>query len=445
MYSLHVSLILFAMVFTGAARAVAVKIFYQMGFEKPFFVNILFHLSGLPAFAVYLICSRHKQGTVHDGRIGQSISDNQDERHDLESNDGEHQHPSSASSMVNVESKTNLSLNVMHQQQLPSSASANDVADGMQQPIRSKNLLTMGSQTGLTQESHRAAAALVNCFPSYFYLIFIGVLDFVAYLLSWSSFLWLDASVTEMLLNGLQLIFTAVAARTIRKRQISNFRWFGVFIVTSGLVVIGVSHVIGEKKMGDSGNSVTIHEQAVGISLCIGAGIMGAALLVFEELLVQEGGYSPLIVLSNEGLWGLLFGLILYYPLSPVLFDEDPKETWQTLAESTVKTIMAVVLVIIFTFTGIASLYATAVTSSMTRNIWQHLRAIPVWAMGLLFYYGITSTENHSFPTSNGRPLGEPFLLPYSLIVLGGFLVMTIGIYTYYLEPSKQIRPEEEQ
>jgi hypothetical protein len=44
-----------AMVITGAMRSVAVKIFFQMGFEKPYFVTMLFHIAGLPAFVVHYL------------------------------------------------------------------------------------------------------------------------------------------------------------------------------------------------------------------------------------------------------------------------------------------------------------------------------------------------------------------------------------------------------
>lgn len=55
MYSVKVPFIIAAMVITGAMRSVAVKIFFQMGFEKPYFVTMLFHIAGLPAFVVHYL------------------------------------------------------------------------------------------------------------------------------------------------------------------------------------------------------------------------------------------------------------------------------------------------------------------------------------------------------------------------------------------------------
>jgi len=43
-YSKRVLAALLLMIITGGARGVCVKIFYQLGFEKPVFVTILFLL-----------------------------------------------------------------------------------------------------------------------------------------------------------------------------------------------------------------------------------------------------------------------------------------------------------------------------------------------------------------------------------------------------------------
>ena len=58
-YSANLWFVLIALIMTGAMRTVAVKILFQMDLEAPFFVTILFHIAGLPAFAfhyLYLYC-----------------------------------------------------------------------------------------------------------------------------------------------------------------------------------------------------------------------------------------------------------------------------------------------------------------------------------------------------------------------------------------------------
>lgn len=190
----------------------------------------------------------------------------------------------------------------------------------------------------------------------------------------------LQASVAEMLLNGLELVLSAVAALVIRKRKISRSRWLGVLIVTVGLIVIGVADLLSD---GEEGSS-DVAGRVIGIVLCIAVAFVATLLAMVEELMTQEEGYAALIVMGNEGLWGTLFGLAMYYPVSP-LFGESPSETWDT--DSTWKTTYAAMLVCLFCTAGMANIYSISTTSSMTRNIWRHLSTIPVWATGLVVYY----------------------------------------------------------
>jgi hypothetical protein len=67
---------------------------------------------------------------------------------------------------------------------------------------------------------------------------------------------------------------------------------------------------------------------------------------------------------------------------------------------------------------GMFSILGTAVTSSMTRNMWKNFRGLVVWIAALIIYYAIGDED-----------LGEPWL---SFMILGGFSVMLIALYVYY-------------
>ena len=55
MHSCKASAILIAMIVTGAARSVAVQLFFQIGFTQPLFVTLLYLLGQSLALAVYSV------------------------------------------------------------------------------------------------------------------------------------------------------------------------------------------------------------------------------------------------------------------------------------------------------------------------------------------------------------------------------------------------------
>jgi hypothetical protein len=85
-----------------------------------------------------------------------------------------------------------------------------------------------------------------------------------------------------------------------------------------------------------------------------------------------------------EGLFGLGFGLLLYWPLASV-FGEDLNNTWGTLTDSEFNTLCVIFMPFLFTLTGIFNIMATGATSSsMTRNVWRNMED----SIGLDFFFG---------------------------------------------------------
>ena len=90
---------------------------------------------------------------------------------------------------------------------------------------------------------------------------------------------------------------------------------------------------------------------------------------IAEELFMQEGEFPATLLLGMEGVFGLIFGLILYFPLASIL-GENRSETVEQLKEAKIAG-FAVGFTLLVTITGIFNIMATAVTSSMTRNVWK--------------------------------------------------------------------------
>merc|ERR1712025_766722 len=116
-----------------------------------------------------------------------------------------------------------------------------------------------------------------------------------------------------------------------------------------------------------------------------------------------------------EGLFGLVFGVPIYL----FFFSED-------ISFSKFNLEYEFWLALLVLVTGILNIHTTEVTSSMTRNVWKQFRIILVWILGLSVYY-IGSGDR-----LGELRLGEPWVFPGSVFVLGGFSVILTGVYFYY-------------
>jgi drug/metabolite transporter (DMT)-like permease len=239
--------------------------------------------------------------------------------------------------------------------------------------------------------------------------------------LRWGSLSYVAASICDMLMTGSELVLSVIAARVIRKRQISPSRWAGVAVVTVGLLIIRAADVLDSdaemKTMNEQDAAQLKKEHFIGAILIIGQSVTAVCQDMSEELFLHEADFPATLLLGMEGMFGLFFGFPLYLKYAP----ETLSETWATLQSSALKKNYVMGLVCLFTFTGIFNIMATGVTSSMTRNMWKNFRTIFVWTLGLIIYYAWGNAA-----------LGEAWVFPDSFYTLIGFLCMLSGIYIYY-------------
>ncbi len=133
---------------------------------------------------------------------------------------------------------------------------------------------------------------------------------------------------------------------------------------------------------------------------------------------MQEGGLPPALLMGMEGLYGLVFGLVFYTPIEPLL-GEQPSDVATDLKNG--KMIgLSIGWTILVTITGIFNIASTGVTSSMTRNAWKNVRTCLIWIVALIIFYAAGNPE-----------LGEEWMIPESFYILISFIVMLAGIYVY--------------
>ena len=207
------------MVITGASRSVAVKLFYDLGFRNPLFVTLLYLTGQGLSLVVYLV-SRRSSPARRRPRYKK----------------------------VSIELPTrNVVPNPMHatDDECPGDmedevkAAVVEAKDEEKTPERRRS----GSPTGLTTESHNAATVTwVHAIPWYLKPVVPGFFNLCNSAMRWGSLIYVAASMAEMLISGLELLLSVVAARCIRKRRISWSRWVGVLVVALGLALVRLAN-----------------------------------------------------------------------------------------------------------------------------------------------------------------------------------------------------------
>ena len=227
MYSLRVSLVLACMVITGASRSVAVKLFYDLGFRNPLFVTILYLTGQGLSLIVYLVSRRSSPPPARRRPRYKKVS---------------------------IELPTrNVVPNPMH---ATDDECPGDMEDEVKEPVveakdeeKTPERRRSGSPTGLTTESHHAATVTwVHAIPWYLKPAVPGFFNLCNSAMRWGSLIYVAASMAEMLISGLELLLSVVAARCIRKRRISWSRWVGVLVVALGLALVRLANRDSDKE-----------------------------------------------------------------------------------------------------------------------------------------------------------------------------------------------------
>jgi len=513
------------MVFTGAVRSFIVKSAYQTGFEAPLTVTILYLTGQSLSIFVYLIqthghcfkiilqnfggyyyysfpkddsisstttttnttsynssdaeydddpdndaqCSRkNKNGNSHALHDQQTHQQNHDNKVESPERKKQKSHSQHFEDNPNI---THISSSLFQTSSSSSSSSSNN--------NNNNNTLPKGSRHGLTTQSQEAIK-WTQTIPWYYKPIIPGIFNLLNSTLRWASLVYVAASMSEMLISGMELTLSVIAARFIRKRMVSRARWLGVGFVVLGMVLIGLFdyYLIASKEQvvavavvvhddnnhddnddfvssststntSSTDNWTADHEQEedqerryakvtnqhsqqdsiIGIILIILQCIFSVLQDIAEEIFMQDehDTFPPSLLLGMEGSFGLIFGVILYFVLGEQ-FGETPNDVWKLIQDDPSLAWWIVALPFLFLVSAIFNITATQVTSSMTRNVWKNLRTALVWVMSLLMYYTTDGDSN----------IGEPWYIPESFYVLGGFSIMVFGIIVYYWQKKME-------
>ena len=302
-------------------------------------------------------------------------------------------------------------------------------------PLPARTVNRMGSVTGLSSRSQEASERLLNAVPVWARPIIPSIFNLLHAIFRIVALLYVAASVNEMFISGTELLLSVLMARFIRKRQVSLWRWGGVFVVSLGLVIIVVGTLLQPVDEDDDNDEGSSAPQWLGFVLllakCLAAGMQD----ISEEIFMQEGDIPAALLLGIEGCIGLLIGIPLYFGLAGFL-GENPIDALRDLFGSGLIFGLAFATVLVFATAGIFNLVASAVTSSMTRNVWKNFRPLLVWAVGLIIFYA-------SVDVAEDDRVGEAWVVPKSYFLLAGFAVIAGGVGVYYVDSGKAAESTE--
>lgn len=497
-YSRETCLILAAMVTTGATRIVSVKLYYQFDSYtgSPFILTLLYLLGQSLALVVYYC--QNKWITNRDGfeklpvlpeapidgsaepvkqiedlggctmemtrsrqPLGQAPADIEYNAALSKKSSSLEDDEDTVSHWTDEADCNNMDLTHLHRREPFEQVSDSTLEDPVESAVSlphglpNRRAIRRGSNTGLTAESHVAVSWWVNAIPWYAKPVIPALFNLCNATLRLASLVYMAASIAEVLISGLELVLSVIAARYIRKRTVAANRWTGVWIVTTGLLLVGLADLATASRKDANrniGNSTTVEHQAafdaksdfstplnnnlqhvseakgqwIGILLIIGQCITSVLQDITEEIFMSENDFPPTLLLGMEGLIGFAIGAVGFLPMSRILGKDNP---WELLRHDTTAAAgaFAVYLTLIFTITGIANISTTAATSSMTRNVWKNVRTLLVWAAGLVIH---AFTLETTFPV-----VGEAWSMPSSLMVPVSSVIMCLGIRFYYKDP----------
>jgi len=242
------------------------------------------------------------------------------------------------------------------------------------------------------------------------------LLDWTATTLVNMAYAFIAASIVQMT-RGAIVIFTCLFSFAFLGRRQYSYHIAGVLLVFAGITLVSLSAFLNPAASSPSAGTKA-STTALGISLCVGAQVFQAAMLVYEEKIMSRYPAPPLLVVGMEGAFGILFGLALLLPLNALGTESTPAAFYQMghsmpLLLAVVGSIFSIAF---FNFSGVT---VTQQASAVARSTIDVSRTILIWAVELLLGWN-----------------------SFSLLELAGFVILAVGTLLYnrlivvsFLEP----------
>ncbi|TYZ64518.1 hypothetical protein PybrP1_006034 [[Pythium] brassicae (nom. inval.)] len=265
-----------------------------------------------------------------------------------------------------------------------------------------------------------------------------AVLDLLQTVLANVGLLWISSSVFQMA-RGSVIIFSAVFSVRLMGKRLYGYHYMSIFIVAVSVALVGwagVGHGGSGSGGGEGGATDPAAESEawnalLGLGFIVAAQVLTALQIVVEEHMMIALNVSPMLLVGLEGLWGLVFYVVLVpvLTLSPAgasgfskIWHEDFADSFTKVGNSPTLVALILAYIVAVGTLNVAGNYVTKHLSAVMRSITETLRTLGVWMLSLFVYYVLKWQGPHS--------AGEPWTV-YSWLELLGFVLMVYGTLAY--------------
>ncbi|EQC38656.1 hypothetical protein SDRG_04353 [Saprolegnia diclina VS20] len=265
-------------------------------------------------------------------------------------------------------------------------------------------------------------------------LIIPSMLDLLNTVFANIGLLWISSSIYQMT-RGSVILFNAFFSVRFMGKRLFAYHYSSILLV---IIAVGMVSFAGLSQAAmqsaaepSAADAEKQANQVLGLSFIFVAQFLCAIQIVIEEYFLTKRQVSPMLLVGIEGLWGLVFMVVLIPLLQwtprgtsglSKVWHEDFSDALVKISNSWPLVWTVVAYVITIGVFNLAASFVTKYLNSVVRSILDTMRTMGVWLLTLFVYYVIKWTGPNS--------PGEPWTV-WSWLELAGFAVMVVGTLTY--------------
>lgn len=224
--------------------------------------------------------------------------------------------------------------------------------------------------------------------------------------------LTLTSASSFQMLRGSIMIFVGIFSVIFLRKRLEWFRWFGMVIIFTGLIIVGLSDYLQSTEEEDCNGNFTLlnstsvecedsgglSNELLGDALVVGAQVVAATQFVYEENFIRKYNIPPLKVVGLEGIFGFVTLTILLVPMGYIYVGPDwghnPDHVLEDAPDGLIQIannglllfalLLTCVSIAFFNFAGVS---ITKELSATTRKVLDTLRTLVIWACSLAFQW----------------------------------------------------------
>lgn len=238
-----------------------------------------------------------------------------------------------------------------------------------------------------------------------------SLLDLLQTVLANVGLLWISSSVFQMA-RGSVIIFSAIFSVRLMGKRLYGYHYMSIFVVAVSVVLVGwagVGHGEQATAATQAESDAATWNALLGLGFIIGAQVLCALQIVVEEHMMVSLNVSPMLLVGLEGLWGLVFYVLLVPVLSLTpagttglskIWHEDFYDSFVKVSNSPALVALIVAYIVAVGTLNVTANYVTKHLSAVMRSIAETLRTLGVWMLSLFAYYVL----KWQGPNSAGEP-----------------------------------------